>query len=55
MLQLTEPRAAPQVVGELKRRAAANGRFPEAEHREILRKALLEVEENFAARAETLQ
>lgn len=30
------------VVGALHRRAAANGRSPEAEHRDILRMALLE-------------
>ena len=55
MPQLTVRRVAPRVVRELKRRAAANGRSAEAEHREILCKALLEAEENFAARAKALR
>ena len=39
MAQLTVRRVSPEVVGALKRRAAANGRSAEAEHREILRAA----------------
>ena len=49
------PKCAPQVVRALKRRAAAHGRSAEAEHREILRKALVEGEENFASRAKALR
>ena len=39
MAQLTVRRVSPEVVGALKRRAAANGRSAEAEHRETLRAA----------------
>ena len=55
MAQLTVRNLAPDVVGALKRRAAANGRSAEAEHRDILRKALLVDEEDFAARARALR
>ena len=51
MAQLTVRRVTDQVVRELKLRAAANGRSAEAEHREILRRALLGGSEDFAARA----
>ncbi len=55
MAQLTVRRVSPEVVGALKRRAAANGRSAEAEHREILRATLLGTETDFAARAEALR
>jgi plasmid stability protein len=42
MGQLTVRNVDDQVVRALKRRAAGHGRSAEAEHREILRKALLE-------------
>ena len=44
-----------ELVRNLKERAASHGRSAEAEHREILRKALLEGESDFAARAEALR
>ncbi len=53
--QLTVRNVAQQVVRSLKRRAAAHGRSAEAEHREILREALLEGEKNFASRAKELR
>ena len=55
MAQLTVRRVTDQVVRELKRRAAANGRSAEAEHREILRRTLLAEAEDFAARAARLR
>ena len=55
MPQLTVRSITDQVVRELKRRAASNGRSAEAEHREILRQALLGGEESFAARAAKLR
>ena len=55
MAELTVRNVAPQVVRALKRRAAAHGRSAEAEHREILRNALIEVEENVASRAQALR
>ncbi|MDE0060552.1 MAG: hypothetical protein OXI22_19715 [Defluviicoccus sp.] len=55
MAQLTVRRVSPEVVGALRRRAAANGRSAEAEHREILRATLLGTETDFAARAEALR
>ncbi|MCY4058297.1 MAG: hypothetical protein OXG44_09870 [Gammaproteobacteria bacterium] len=55
MAQLTVRRVTDQVVRELKLRAAANGRSAEAEHREILRRALLGASEEFAARAARLR
>ena len=55
MAQLTVRNVAQQVVLSLKRRAAAHGRSAEAEHTEILRKALLEGEEDFASRARELR
>ena len=54
MARLTVRNVTDQVVRALKRRAAAHGRSAEAEHREILRRALLEREENFASRAKSL-
>ena len=55
MAQLTVRNVAPQVVRALKRRAAVHGRSAEAEHREILRRALVAREENFASRAKALR
>jgi plasmid stability protein len=55
MAQLTVRNVNEQVVRALKRRAADHGRSAEAEHREILRKALLQGEENFASRAKALR
>ena len=55
MAQLTVRKVSPEVVGALKRRAAANGQSAEAEHREILRASLLGKSEDFAARAEALR
>ena len=55
MAQLTVRKVSAEVVGALKRRAAANGRSAEAEHRDILRASLLGTEEDFAARAEALR
>ena len=55
MAQLTVRNIAQEVVRALKRRAAAHGRAAEAEHREILRAALLEGEADFAVRARTLR
>ncbi len=53
--KLTVRNVSEQVVRALKQRAAVHGRSAEAEHREILRAALLEVEGDFAARADTLR
>ena len=55
MAQLTVRKVSDEVVGALKRRAAANGRSAEAEHRDILRASLLGAEEDFAVRAEALR
>jgi plasmid stability protein len=55
MAQLTVRNVDDQVVRALKQRAASHGRSAEAEHREILREALLEGTEDFASRAETLR
>lgn len=55
MAQLTVRNVSAQVVRTLKERAAAHGRSAEAEHREILREALLEGEKDFAARAKALR
>ena len=55
MAQLTVRKVSRDVVGALKRRAAANGRSAEAEHREILRRSLLGTDEDFAARAAALR
>ncbi len=55
MAQLTVRNVNEQVVRALKRRAADHGRSAEAEHREILRKALLQGEESFASRAKALR
>lgn len=55
MAQLTVRKVSHQIVNSLKKRAAAHGRSAEAEHREILRKALLPAEGNFAERARALR
>ncbi len=58
MAQLTVRNVDDQVVRALKQRAAAHGRSAEAEHREILRRALLEdgkAKESFAERAARLR
>lgn len=55
MAQLTVRNVSPKLIRSLKIRAAAHGRSTEAEHREILRKVLLEGEQNFASRAKELQ
>jgi plasmid stability protein len=55
MAQLTVRSVKDLIVRALKQRAAAHGRSAEAEHRDILRKALLEAEESFSARAGALR
>lgn len=55
MAQLTVRKLSGEVIDALKRRAAANGRSAEAEHRAILREALSGTEEEFAARAAALR
>lgn len=55
MAQLTVRKLSRQLVDGLKRRAAANGRSAEAEHREILRKTLLPAKGAFAERARAMR
>ena len=55
MAQLTVRKIGRELAGALERRAAANGRSAEAEHREILRALLLGAEDDFAALAEALR
>ena len=55
MAQLTVRNVNEQIVHALKRRAAAHGRSAEAEHREILRAALLDEGQDFAERAAALR
>ena len=55
MSDLTVRNVSEEVVDALERRAAANGRSVEAEHRELLRSALLRADEDFAVRAAALQ
>lgn len=55
MAQLTVRNVNDQVVRALKRQAAERGRSAEAEHRDILRRALLDGDENFASRAKALR
>lgn len=55
MAQLTVGRLSRQIIRGLKQRAAANGRSAEAEHRAILRKALLPDEEAFADQARAMR
>lgn len=53
--QLTVRDVGAPIIRALKERAAAHGRSAEAEHREILRDALLESGQDFAARARALR
>ncbi|MCY4027214.1 MAG: hypothetical protein OXH75_12995 [Acidobacteria bacterium] len=55
MTQLTVRNVSEQVVRALKQRAAAHGRSAEAEHRDLLRKALVPEQGEFAARARVLR
>lgn len=55
MAQLTVRNVNDQIVRALRQRAAMHGRSAEAEHREILRAALLEGEEDFVTRAKDLR
>lgn len=55
MPQLTVRKLSGQVVARLKRRAADNGRSAEAEHRVILREALLPARGSFAERAREMR
>ncbi len=55
MAQLTVRKVSRQVINSLKQRAAAKGRSAEAEHREILSRALLPAEGSFAERARALR
>lgn len=55
MAQLTVRKVSTEVVGALKRQAAAHGRSAEVEHRDILRTSLFGAEEDFATRAEALR
>ena len=55
MGQLTVRNVSAELVRSLKQRAAAHGRSAEAEHREILRQALLEGADDFEARARALR
>ncbi len=55
MVQLTVRNISEEVAQALKRKAAANGRSAEAEHRAILREALFGTEEHFVERAKALR
>ena len=55
MAQLTVRNLEEAVVRALRQRAAAHGRSAEAEHRELLRNALLPDRESFRARARGLR
>jgi plasmid stability protein len=55
MAQLTVRSVDAEVVKALKQQAAAHGRSAEAEHRAILRAALLRDEADFSARAAALR
>ena len=55
MADLTVRNVSQDVVAALQRRAAANGRSVEAEHRELLRAALLGADDDFALRAKALR
>lgn len=55
MAQLTVPNVDDQIVEALKKRAAEHGRSAEAEHREVLRAALLDSDASFAERAASLR
>ena len=55
MVDLTVRNVSQDVVNALRRRAAANGRSVEAEHRELLRTVLLEADKDFVTRAAALR
>ena len=55
MAHLTVRNVSQDVVDALERRAAANGRSVEAEHRELLRAALLGANNDFVHRAQALR
>lgn len=55
MAQLTVRNISPELVTALKHQAANNGRSAEAEHRDILRSALIEGSEDFGTRARKLR
>ena len=55
MAQLTVRKLPRQIVDSLKQRAAANGRSAEAEHRAILRRALLRDDGSFIDRARAMR
>ena len=55
MVDLTVRNVSEEVVDALKRRAAANGRSMETEHRELLRAALLDRGEDFTTWAHSLR
>ena len=55
MAHLTVRNVSEELVDALKRRAVTNGRSAEAEHRELLRAALLGAEKDFAPRAKALR
>ena len=55
MPQLTVRKLSGQIISRLKQRAAANGRSAEAEHRELLREALLPAGGSFAERAREMR
>ena len=55
MAHLTVRNVSQKVVDALERRAAANGRSVEAEHRELLHAALLGADDDLAARVAALR
>ena len=55
MVDLTVRNVSQDVVDALERRAAANSRSAEAEHRELLCAALLGADKDFATRAHALR
>ncbi len=55
MAQLTVRNISEELVRALERKAEANGRSAEAEHRALLREALFCTEEHFVQRAEVLR
>ena len=55
MAHLTDRSVSEDVTAALKRRAAANGHSAEAEHRALLREALLGTDEDLVARAAELR
>ena len=55
MADLIVQNVSQDVIDALKRRAAANGRSVEAEHRALLHAALLGANAEFAARAKALR